>query len=130
MSTVSVHSLVSASFARVASIFVVVNMVLGIFFIGQHDAYAIAMLHGGRSMTATPCTCTSGCVIVYVGPPVAGPRMYCPSSTRLYQYYNIWPSAWQLGNGTGFMACLFYMGFGCGPIGGGPLQYLNGTSAY
>jgi hypothetical protein len=85
-------------------------------------------LDGGRS-TAIYCTCTPGCFNVFVGPPRGGSFMYCPGTTRLYAYYNIW-NAWQLGGNLGWMPCM-QIGFpSCFPSGGGNIMIINGTSAY
>lgn len=85
-------------------------------------------LNGGRSV-AIYCTCSPGCFNVFVGPPVGGSFMYCPGTTRLYAYYNIW-NAWQLGGDMGWMPCI-QIGFpSCFPSGGGNIMIINGTSAY
>jgi|GEM_PF-4843696 len=96
-----------------------------IVFVRPNTADAQFLPYGGRSLSAIPCTCT-GCVMVQVGPPVGGTYMYCPWGTILYEHYNIYPIAWQLGISQGFVPCL--TGPFCIYIGGGPLMLLNGTS--
>lgn len=86
--------------------------------------------YGGRSLIAIPCTCTLGCIWVIAGPPRPASLLYCPLSTTLYEYYNIFPSAWQLGNKGWPNTCDMWIGEDCVTVGLGQKMRINGTSLY
>ncbi len=83
---------------------------------------------GGRSLVTLTCTCTSGCVLITVGPPRSGTFMYCPGVTQTHSWFNIFPPAWQIGNSWGYMACMQTAVIGCYQTGGGPVIQQHGTS--
>lgn len=84
-------------------------------------------LEGGRSEEATYCSC-SACWKIRVGSPKSGTFMYCYWYTRMYDHYNIWPNAWQLGKASAWMVCLQISYPYCEEDGGGYLLDLSGTS--
>ncbi len=100
-------------------------------FFSPTTAEAIGVPYGGRSRSVRYCTCTPGCFKVYVGgPKSAGWKMYCTWSTIPYEYYNIFPSAWQLGTFGSWIPCLQIAYPSCTVDGGGFLMMMNGTSMY
>lgn len=84
---------------------------------------------GGRTQTEKRCTCSNGCSLLTLGGPRGGDFMWCPS-TRMYQYYNHSPTAWQLGLAGQYMPCMMRAGYYCVQQGGGPLMHMDGTSQY
>ncbi len=84
---------------------------------------------GGRTQTEKRCTCSNGCSLLTLGGPKGGDFMWCPS-TRMYQYYNHSPTAWQLGLAGQYMPCMVRVGYYCVQQGGGPLMQIDGTSQY
>lgn len=84
---------------------------------------------GGRTQTEKRCTCSNGCSLLTLGGPKGGDFMWCPS-TRMYQYYNHSPMAWQLGLAGQYMPCMVRVGYYCVQQGGGPLMQMDGTSQY
>jgi hypothetical protein len=88
---------------------------------------AALFLEGGRSERVTFCSC-SACFKIKVGKPKSGTFMYCPWYTSLYEHYNIFPNAWQLGKATMWMSCLQISYPKCRTDGGGYLLDMTGTS--
>jgi len=86
---------------------------------------------GGRSLKATVCTCTMGCILYYVGPPRVAAVMYCPWSIQ-HEFGNLYPSAWQLGlhYSAAQLTCRIYVYEDCVDEGGGYLQFRDGDSLY
>ena len=85
------------------------------------------VLEGGRAIFTEFCSCNT-CFKIHVGPPKEGWFMYCPWYTRLYEHYNVFPDAWQLGKADAWIPCLQVGPWGCFTDGGGFLLRMTGTS--
>jgi len=107
------------------------GLMLGCGFMIPQKVSAMSMvLEGGRTEQARYCSCSAGCWKIYVGEPKSGWFMWCPLVTQTYDYYNIWPNAWQLGKAGTWMTCMQISYPYCRTDGGGYLLELTGTSMY
>jgi len=120
---------------RIAASILMFAHVVGIAAFYPLHTHAALINYGGRTLFATPCTCTEGCWLLTIGPPGSRPPgipefMYCPSTTQMRMNYNIFEPAWQLGYAGPPRACTIYAGTTCAPRGVGPVMLLDGTSLY
>lgn len=111
----------------ISTLLLVSSIVVGSVFLTPTTTSAQLFLEGGRSEEAQFCSC-SICFKLDVGSPKDGTFMWCPWYTRTYQYYNIFPNAWQLGKAPMWIPCLQISYPYCRTDGGGFLLKMTGTS--
>lgn len=110
----------------VSTLLLVSSVVVGSIFLTPLTASA-QFLEGGRSEQIKFCSC-SFCFKLEVGSPKDGTFMWCPLWTRTYQYYNVFPNAWQLGKSYMWIPCLQISYPKCKTDGGGYMLDMTGTS--
>jgi len=82
---------------------------------------------GGRVLMSSTCSCTPGCILLYIGPPRGGYKMWCPT-TITFMFWTIRPFRWQLGLEGVWVPCMRHAGWYCYAHGGGDYMIYTGTS--
>lgn len=86
---------------------------------------------GGRVLASRVCTCTEGCLLLYIGPPKGGFKIWCPPpppGTLTFMFWTIAPYRWQLGLQGLVMPCMMSGPWYCYMDGGGNYMFMTGTS--